>query len=389
MNTKEPDAFLQTGEVDDLAATVTHSEDQPPVSQCADLIRQYDDMLSEKRHSWTTHLRLIKELGRGGQGVVYLTQRRGADDFTLPVAIKVFSPERYPNPSEYDGDMARMARVASRVARIQHENLLQVYNFLDRDRIRMMVMEWVEGFDLRRLMTPKMFGIVKDRFSQKRWDYINDVLITVGEDQPRFRPGVAVAIVRECLEGLAAMHRNGIVHGDVKPANIMLKRSGHAKMIDMGSAFEMNNPMNKRTCTPTYASVEVLLGGDCTPLSDLASVGYVLLELIAGKQLFANAKNLDQLIRAKETLWDNLQDRIPRDVADNDLLMGFCRGLTDPDPDARYQSAEAAEYYDDGASAFHRQLIKADLATEYDQDIRVWINELLEIEESHLLEDEL
>ena len=147
--------------------------------------------------------------------------------------------------------------------------------------------------------------------------------------------------------------------------------------------------MNKRTCTPTYASVEVLLGGDCTPLSDLASVGYVLLELIAGKQLFANAKNLDQLIRAKETLWNNLQDRIPRDVADNDLLMGFCRGLTDPDPDARYQSAEAAEYYDDGASAFHRQLIKAYLATEYDQDIRVWINELLEIEESRLLEDEL
>ena len=127
-----------------------------------------------------------------------------------------------------------MARVASKIARIQHENLLQVYNFLDRDRIRMMIMEWVEGFDLRRLMTPKMFGIVKERFSQKRWDYINDVLITVGDEQPRFRPGVAVAIVRECLEGLAAMHRKGVVHGDVKPANVMLKRSGHAKMIGYG-----------------------------------------------------------------------------------------------------------------------------------------------------------
>jgi serine/threonine-protein kinase len=388
MNIKDRNIFLRTGEADDLAATVTYS-DKPPVPQCAELIGIYDDLLATKRHSWTTHLRLIKELGRGGQGVVYLTERRGADDFTLPVAIKVFSPERHPSPAVYDDDMARMARVAARVARIQHENLLQVYNFLDRDRIRMMVMEWVEGFDLRRLMTPKMFGIVKDRFSQKRWDYINDVLITYGEDQPRFRPGVAVAIVRECLEGLAAMHRNGIVHGDVKPANIMLKRSGHAKMIDMGSAFESNNPMNRRTCTPTYASVEVLLGGDCTPLSDLASVGYVLLELIAGKQLFADAKNLDQLINAKESMWENLQDRLPEDVADNDLLMKFCRGLTDPDPEARYQSAEAAEYFDDGASAFHRQLIKADLATEYDQDIRVWIDELLEIEEMQQLEEDV
>ena len=284
--------------------------------------------------------------------------------------------------------MGRMARVASRVARIQHENLLQVYNFLDRDRIRMMVMEWVEGFDLRRLMTPKMFGIVEERFSKKRWDYINDVLITFGEEQPRFRPGVAVAIVRECLEGLAAMHRQGLVHGDVKPANIMLKRSGHAKMIDIGSAFETNNPMNRRTCTPTYASAEVLKGGDCTPLSDLASVGYVLLELIAGRNLFSDCKNLDTLIHAKENLWDNIHDRLPADIADNDLLMGLCRGLTDPDPDARFQSAEEAEYYEDGASAFHRQLIKADLATEYDQDIRVWIDELLEIEETGLVEDE-
>ncbi|QEG23204.1 serine/threonine-protein kinase [Mariniblastus fucicola] len=387
MTTEDQDLFIQTGELVDLAATVTHTQ-EPPVPQCAELIRLYDDLLETKRHSWTTHLRMIKELGRGGQGVVYLTQRRGADDFTLPVAIKVFSPERYPGPAEYDGDMLRMARVASRVARIQHENLLQVYNFLDRDRIRMMVMEWVEGYDLRRLMTPKMFGIVQERFSKKRWDYINDVLITVGEDQPRFRPGVAVAIVRECLEGLAAMHRQGIVHGDVKPANIMLKRSGHVKMIDMGSAFEVNNPMNRRTCTPTYASAEVLTGGDCTPLSDLASVGYVLLELIAGRNLFSDCKNLDELISAKENLWENLQERLPAEIADNDLLMGLCRGLTDPDPDARFQSAEAADHFEDGASAFHRQLIKADLATEYDQDIRVWIDELLEIEETMLMKDD-
>ena len=387
MNTEDPtEIILDQGNADDLAVTVSH-DSEPGSSQCAELMASFDSLTLAKRHSWTTHLRLIKEIGRGGQGVVYLTERRGADDFTLPVAIKVFSPERYPTPLDYDGDMNRMARVASRIAGVQHENLLQVYNFLDRDRIRMMVMEWVRGFDLRRLMTPKMFGIVKDRFSVKRWNYINDVLITIGEQQPRFRPGVAVAIVRECLEGLAAMHRLGIVHGDVKPANIMLKRSGHAKMIDIGSACEIQNPMKRRACTPTYASVEVLQGADSTPLSDLASLGYVLLELISGKQIFQDVRNLNSLIAAKENLWDTIQDRLPEDVADNDLLMGLCRGLTDPDPNERFQSAEAAEFVEDGASAFHRQLIKADLATEYDEDIRIWIDELLEIEEMMLLDD--
>ena len=387
MNDSNQNIFLTTSEVEDLFPKETRAAEPVVQQQCGELIARYDELLNEKRHSWTTHLRPIKEIGRGGQGVVYLTRRLGADNFTLPVAIKVFSPERYPSPAEYGDDMGRMAKVASRIARIQHENLMQVYNFLDRDQIRMMVMEWVEGFDLRRLMTPKMFGIVKGRFSSKRWDYINDVLITFGDEQPRFRPGVAVAIVRECLEGLAAMHRNGIVHGDVKPANIMLKASGHAKLIDMGSAFEINNPMNRKTCTPTYASSEVLKGGECTPLSDLASVGYVLLELIAGKNLFAEAKTLNALIESKETLWDNLEQRLPKDIAENALLMRLCRGLTDPDPEARFQSAEAAEYFEDGASSFHRQLIEADLASDYDQDLRVWIDELLEIEELALSEE--
>ncbi len=353
-----------------------------PVFQNEELMGLYQDLVSQKRHSWTTHLRMIRELGRGGQGIVYMTQRRGADGFTLPVALKVFSPERYPSPEEYDADMGRMATVASQVARLQHENLLQVYNFLDRDRIRMMVMEWVEGFDLRRLMTPKMFGIVKRRFSEKRWNYVNDVLITIGEEQPRFRPGVAVAIVRECLEGLAVMHRHGLVHGDVKPANIMLKRSGHAKMIDMGSAFETSNPLTRKTCTPAYAATEVLEGGTTSPLSDLASVGYVLLELIAGRRLFPRFRSLEALIESKKTIWEWLPELLPPDVWENELLMGLCRGLTDPDPSARFQSAEAAEYLDEhGASAFHRQLIKADLASDYDQDLRIWIEELLEIDE--------
>ncbi len=372
--------FLTTG--DDLAPTATH-DGEFPVNQCKELIERYDRLAKEQRLSWTTHLRLLRKLGAGGQGVVYLTERRGADGFTLPVALKVFSPERYATPSEYDSDMARIGRVAAKVARIQHENLLVVQNFLDRERIRMMVMEWVEGFDLRRIMTPKMYGIVKSRVSEKRWNYINEVLVTAGPEQPRFKSGVAIAIVRDCLEALAAIHRQGIIHSDIKPANIMLKQSGHTKIIDIGSAFDQSDPPDRRACTPAYAALEVLRGGETTPVSDLASLGYVAIELLAGRPLFSTIKELPDLIAAKREIVDRLPQILPKEVVRNDLLMTFCRGMIAADPDKRFRSAEAAELMEEGAAAFHRHLVKNDLSSEYDNDIRIWIEELLEIE-THL-----
>ena len=101
---------------------------------------------------------------------------------------------------------------------------------------------------------------------------------------------------------LAALHREDIVHGDIKPSNIMLKRTGNAKIIDIGSAFEMDNPPPIRTCTPFYAAPEVLDGGEMTPRSDLASLGYVLIELLSGRQPFAGMKTYRELLEAKRTL---------------------------------------------------------------------------------------
>jgi serine/threonine-protein kinase len=61
--------------------------------------------------------------------------------------------------------------------------------------------------------------------------------------------------------------------------------------------------------------------------------------------------------------------------------MNFCRGLISPDPTRRFPSAEAAELLQEGAASFHRQLVLSDLASEYDNDIRVWIEELKELDE--------
>ncbi len=349
--------------------------------RCPDeLLARYRTIVQQRRLSWTEHHRLIRLLGSGGQGLVYLSQRRGSDKFTLPVALKIFSPERYEDERAYDEAMGRMAQVAAHVAQIQQDNLLDVHNWVDRSRIRLMEMEWVDGYDLARLLTRKMLDRVHDRVSNKRWKYINQVIVTAGPTQPRVKPGITIAIVRDCLAALAALHRNGVVHGDLKPSNIMVKRTGNAKIVDIGSAFELENPPTRRTCTPTYAAPEVLEGDESSPRSDLASLGYVLIEMLSGAPPFAGLNTLRDLLEAKRFLAQRLPRILPEEVVCNQLLMSFCRGLIAPDPMRRFPSAEAADLVKEGAASFHRQLIKGDLASEYDNEIRLWLEELEELD---------
>ncbi len=348
--------------------------------RCSDeLLGQYHAIIEQQRLSWTEHHRLIRPLGSGGQGVVYLSERRGTDNFTLPVALKVFSPERYEDERSYDEAMGRIAHVAAHVAQIQQDNLLDVHNWVDRHRIRLMEMEWVDGYDLARLLTRDMLERVRARVSSRRWSYINAVIATPGPVQPRLKPGIAIAIIRDCLAALAAVHREGVVHGDLKPSNIMLKRTGNAKIIDIGSAFELENVPPRRTCTPAYAAPEVLEGGECSPRSDLASLGYVLVEMLAGTPPFDGQTSYRDLLEAKRFLAQRLSHLLPEEVVSSQLLMNFCRGLIAPDPMRRFPSAEAADLVKEGAASFHRQLVKGDLASEYDNEIRLWLEELEDV----------
>src|SRR5947207_13064895 len=217
----------------DVYATITHGG-KPVVHEPNELVDQYKHILTNQRLGWTNHLQLLKLLGSGGQGVVYQTELRGTDDFTLPAALKIFSPERFDDVRSYDEAMQRVARASARVAQIQHDNLLYVYNFVDPHRVRMMIMEWIDGYDLARLLRSNMLERIRSQVSNRRWDYINQVIVTAGPSQPRMKSGVAVAIVRDCLNALAALHRNGIVHGDIKPSNVVLKPKGVVNIIYKG-----------------------------------------------------------------------------------------------------------------------------------------------------------
>ena len=347
------------------------------------LLKRYKNLLHHRRVQWTTYHRFVRELGSGGQGIVYLSERKGADGFNQPVAMKVFSPERFPTTLAYRKAMERIARVASRIAMIQHDNILDVQDFVDRDRIRIMVMEWIDGYDLRQLMNADRLSLVRELASEDRWEHINSVIATFGPEQIRFKAGVAVALVRDCLAGLAALHRQKIVHGDIKPSNIMLKRSGNAKLIDMGSAFELDDPPPNRACTPAYAAPEVLEGATCTPRSDLASLGYVLIEMLSGVPCFPAETNLRELLEMKRRLPQRLHEILPHEVACNGHLVNLCKRFVATDPLRRFPSAEDAELLEDGAAQFHRQLVFGDLASEYGHDLFIWLEEIRKIDELH------
>ena len=294
--------------------------------------------------------------------------------------MKIFSPERYPNAAGYNDAMKRVASIAARVALIQHDNVLDVHSFLEKNCIRIMMMEWVDGYNLRQLVSPRCLELLNGHVDEDRWEYIHNVILTQGPTQSRFKPGVAVSIVKELMAALAALHREGIVHGDIKPANVMLKRSGHAKLIDMGSAIYFRDPPNERDCTPLYAAPEILENRPATPRSDLASLGYVLVELLSGANPFEGCEKYRELLKAKRDLPSRLVKLLPDEVMRNRLLMSLIHGLISPDPNKRFPDAEAAEHVESGAAAFLRQLVLSDMSSEYDNDIRYWLEELRGLE---------
>ncbi len=340
------------------------------------LQEQFLSIIASGDVRWTTRYRLIDRLGAGSQGVVFLAERLGAHNISLPVALKVFSPQSHPDPRSYRREMERLAQVSMQLALVQQDHLLDVHNFVQCSGVSMLVMEWVDGFDVRHLLKPSTLRHVQSRLNRERFEYLADVVITDGPVHSRLKPGVAIAILRECLAALAAIHRHGIVHADIKPSNIMLKRTGNAKVVDFGFAFEVDDKDAPRACTPQYAAVEVLRGAASSPVSDLASLGYVLVDLLCGLSPFAGIERFTDLVTAKRQLPDRLPELLPPEIKQDERLLSLLRGLIAPDPANRFPSAEAADLLDHGAANFQRELVKGDLSSEYENEIRMWLQEV-------------
>ena len=336
----------------------------------------YTTLLLRRGLDWTSQRTFIKRLGTGGQGCVMLAERRGAAAFSIPVALKFFSPLAFDSPLKYEQEMHRLAEVSAIVARIQVDHLVSVHAFQIDSGIYVLEMEWIDGFDLLHILRRETLAIVHEVVSETRFANINERVITSGEVDCRLKPGMAVAILRECLVGIAALHRGGIIHCDLKPSNVMVKRTGQVKIIDIGSAYWVGRPPAAQPCTLEYAAPEILAGQRATPQSDLASLGYMLLEMLSGSRPFAGM-HLNQILQAKLKILDRLPALLPlEEFQFSESLIHLLRGLLHPDPRQRFTTAEDAELSEKGASGFLRELVKSDMADEYGLELRRWIAEL-------------
>lgn len=319
----------------------------------------------------TTTFDILERIGTGGESYVFRTVRSGSDGFSVVSAVKVYSPAIYPTMEEYEAAMQRVSHVASSVVRIQHDHLVDVWSFYEQDRIRFMTMEWINGFDLKVLMAGIPSARLHSNEPSSDCRSLHEAVIAGDEGMPRFSPGIVVHILRECLSGLAALHRLGIVHGDIKPSNIMINRTGSAKIIDLGANDSPRPPRVGRLLTPHFAAPEVLLGGRATPQSDLASLGYTLIALLLGRLTNFNAATLDELLKEKRSLVENLNGVLPANVCDFESLMTLCQHLIAFDEKERVTTAEDAIQECDEV---RRQLVLGSLDCDYSDCLRRWMD---------------
>ncbi len=374
-------------------------QDTPPTpdskgAPCAglDVLRKrYTQLISGDREIEAGGFRLRQRLGQGGQGVVFLAECAGVDGFVnRGLALKLFSPCNYPSLTSYEKDMQRIARVASVIAGIDQGKVLDIQRFEICDGIRMMIMKRIMGHDLLSLMNPSMLDCVTHRDPSLSAD-LTRIVATPGPQHTTFKPGAAVAIIRSCLEALDKLHSRGVVHGDVKPSNIMITPEGEVKLVDSGSALEWQKSQGPHFCTPRYAALEVLEQGKCTPRSDLASLGYVLVELLTGCSVFPDKRppvpretsmpqeattgikqEMDhELAGEKRQLPKRLDQLLGRHSV---ILRRLCRKLVEPEPERRFASARDAELY---AYRFAQELERAGLACHFHNEFRRWLEALL------------
>jgi len=200
--------------------------------------------------------RVLEPLGRGGMARVYRAYHPQLDRY---VAIKVLRSDLV----EEGEFLARFRREAQAVAALRHPNVVQVFDFDVQDGVYYMVMELLEGDTLR------------TRLNDHR---------ARGEEMPL---GEMVRILLDMLAGLAYAHSEGMIHRDVKPANVLLTRRGQAVLTDFGIAQIVGatryTVSGALMGTLNYMSPEQGLEGQCDARSDIYSTGIVLYEMLTGE----------------------------------------------------------------------------------------------------------
>jgi serine/threonine-protein kinase len=204
---------------------------------------------------------LKRVLGKGAMGVVY----EGYDPtLNRHVAVKTILKSIAIDAETAAAHSARFVREAQAVARLNHPHIVQVHDFGEQDEVAYLVMEFIEGRELRAYF----------------------------DAAERFEVVEAVRIMGELLDALDFAHERGVIHRDVKPANVMLDAQRRAKLADFGVARIQDSDRSlagTMVGTPAYMSPEQIKGGKVDGRTDIFSAGTILYQLLTGEQPFKGA----------------------------------------------------------------------------------------------------
>jgi tetratricopeptide (TPR) repeat protein len=235
-----------------------------------------------------TGYRILGVLGRGGMGVVYRAEQVGLKRL---VALKMILGGGHAGPEQ----LARFRAEAEAVARLQHPNIVQIYEVGEQDGLPFFSLELVDGGSLE-----KQLGKAP-------------------------QPARAAAELTETLaRAVQAAHERGIIHRDLKPANVLLTAGGVPKVTDFGLAKQVDAEAGRTQegmvmGTPSYMAPEQALGlvGEVGPAADVYALGAILYEMLTARPPFQGATSLDtlQMVLSEEPVpVRRLQPRCPRDL---------------------------------------------------------------------------
>jgi len=260
------------------------------------------EMMGQVENLLGGRYRLDRELGRGGMGTVYLAKDTQLD---RPVALK-FLGSLVDGSEEY---RQRFIREAKAAARVNHPNIIAIYDISAGMGKAYIAMEYVEGPNLHQYV----------------------------EAKERLSPREAVNLIAQACSALEAIHSAGIIHRDIKPDNILIAKGSVVKLTDFGLAKALDariTATNVVMGTPAYMSPEQTQDSDVDARSDIYSLGLVLHEALTGTCVF---KDGDVMLRQQQELPpppSKLVDGVPAPL---DRIVMTCVAK---EPAARFQTAE-------------------------------------------------
>jgi eukaryotic-like serine/threonine-protein kinase len=249
--------------------------------------------------------RIIRKLGAGGMANVYLAEDQ---ELGRRVAIKILN-ERHANDDQF---VERFRREAKNAAGLSHPNIVSIYDRGEAEGTYYIAMEYLDGRSLKELIVGRGPAPVH----------------------------VAIDYTRKILDALRFSHRNGIVHRDIKPHNVIVDAEGRVKVTDFGIARAGTSQMTEVGSiigTAQYLSPEQAKGAPVDQTSDLYSVGIVLYELLTGKVPFTGDSPVEIAMKHISAIPEppsSIRPDIPEDL---DLVVLRALAKT---PEERYPSAE-------------------------------------------------